>query len=66
MLSRVVWWFTDVSEVLAATIVVAVMMAASTSKTSVIFYRTTPRNIPQDSLQSNESSGLLKGRDIFE
>jgi hypothetical protein len=41
--------FTDVSEVFAASIIIALMMeAASTSETSVNFYQTTRRNIPED------------------
>jgi hypothetical protein len=45
-------WYniTDVSEVLATSIIIAMVMeSASTSETSVNFYRTTRRNIPQDS-----------------
>jgi hypothetical protein len=46
MLHRVVWQkFTDVSEVLPALMI----EAASTSETSVNFYQTTRRNIPEDS-----------------
>jgi hypothetical protein len=42
--------FTDVSEVLAASIIRAIMMeAVSTSQTSVNFYQTTRRNNPEDS-----------------
>jgi hypothetical protein len=45
MLRCVVWYkFTDVSEAQTATITRAI----STSKTSVNFYRTTWRNIPED------------------
>jgi hypothetical protein len=41
--------FTDVSEVLTASIIRAIMMeAASTYETSVNFYQTTRRNIPED------------------
>jgi hypothetical protein len=40
---------TDVSEELAASISRAMMEAESTSETSVNFYQTTRRNIPQDS-----------------
>jgi hypothetical protein len=50
-LRRVVWQkFTDVSEVLVASIIsIALMMeAASTSETSVSFYQTTRRNNPED------------------
>jgi hypothetical protein len=44
MLRRVVWQkFTDVSEVLATE-------AVSTSETSINFYQTTQRNIPEDDL----------------
>jgi hypothetical protein len=52
MLRRVVWQnFTDVPEVLAATIIsrIALMLeAASTFETSVNLYQTTRRNIPED------------------
>jgi hypothetical protein len=42
--------FTDVSQVLAASIIRALMMeAASTSETLVNFIKTTRRNIPEDS-----------------
>jgi hypothetical protein len=45
-----VWWtFTDVSEVFAASVIRAVMEAASTSETSVNFYQTTRRNNQEDS-----------------
>jgi hypothetical protein len=62
MLRRVVWYkFTDISEVLAASIIRAMMMeAASISETSVNFYQTTQRNIPEDShLHGNETSGEI-------
>jgi hypothetical protein len=51
MLRCVVWYkFTDVSEVLIASIVIALMMeAVNTSETSVNFYQTTQHNIPEDS-----------------
>jgi hypothetical protein len=44
---------TDVSEMLTATIIRAIFMmeAVSTSKTSVNFYETTPRNILEDGLR---------------
>jgi hypothetical protein len=53
MLRRVVWYkFTDVSEVLAASIIgniiALIMDAAMTSETSANFYQTTRRNIPED------------------
>jgi mannose-6-phosphate isomerase class I len=50
-LNRVVWQkFTDVSEVLAASIIIGLIMeAASASDTSVNFYQTTWRNNPEDS-----------------
>jgi hypothetical protein len=49
MLSRVLWQkFTDASEVLAASIIRAVK-AASTSESSMNFYQTTRRNIPEES-----------------
>jgi hypothetical protein len=41
--------FTDVSETFAASIIRAMMEAASTSETSVNFYQTTRRNNPEDS-----------------
>jgi hypothetical protein len=48
--------FSDVSEVLVASIIKAIalmMEAASTSETQTVFYQTTQRNSPQDShLQS--------------
>jgi hypothetical protein len=50
MLRLVVWQkFTNVSEVLAASIIALMMEAARTSETSVNFYHTTRRNIPEDS-----------------
>jgi hypothetical protein len=51
MLRRVVWSIlTDVSEVLAVSINKALMMeAASTAETSVKFYQTARRNIPEES-----------------
>jgi hypothetical protein len=51
MSHRVVWYkFTEVSEVLAASIIIALMMeAVSASETSVNFYETTRRNLPEDS-----------------
>jgi hypothetical protein len=51
MLRRVVWYkFTDISEVVSASIIIALMMeAASISETSVNFYQTTRRNISVDS-----------------
>jgi hypothetical protein len=50
MLRPVIWYkVTDVSEVLAASIIRAMMEAASTSETSVNFYQTTRRNISEDS-----------------
>jgi hypothetical protein len=50
-LRRVIWYnFTDVLEVLAASIIMAMIMeAASTSETSVNVYQTTRRNNPEDS-----------------
>jgi hypothetical protein len=49
MLWRVVWKFTDVSEVLTASIIRAMTIeAASSCETSVNFYQTTQRNIPED------------------
>jgi hypothetical protein len=50
MLRRVVWQkYTDVSEVLAASIIRPIMEAAGTSKTSVNFYQSTRSNNPVDS-----------------
>jgi hypothetical protein len=50
MLRRVVWYkFTDVSEVLIASIIIAMMIeAASTSEMLLNLYQTTRRNVPQD------------------
>jgi hypothetical protein len=51
LLRREVWWkFTDVSEVLAASVIrpITLMMeAASPSERSVNFYHTTQRNNPE-------------------
>jgi hypothetical protein len=50
VVTLVVWYnLTDVSEVLAASIIRAILVkeAASTSETSVNFYQTTRRNIPE-------------------
>jgi hypothetical protein len=57
LLRRVVWWkITNVSEVLAASIIALMMVAESTSETSVNFYQNTRRNDPEDSnLQSKPS-----------
>jgi hypothetical protein len=53
MLRRAPWQkFTDVSEVLTASIAL-MMEAVSTSETSVSFYQTTRRNIPEDGHQLN-------------
>jgi hypothetical protein len=41
--------FTNISEVLAASIITLMMEAASTSVTSVNFYQTTWHNSPEDS-----------------
>jgi hypothetical protein len=51
MVRRVVWQkFTYVSEVLTASIIRSIMMeAVRISETSVNFYETTQRNIPEDS-----------------
>jgi hypothetical protein len=50
LLHRAVWWkFTNVSEVLTASISGAMMEAASTSEMSVKFYQTTHSNNPEDS-----------------
>jgi hypothetical protein len=53
LLRRVVWYkFTDVAEVLAASIMRAILIteAASISKTSVNFYQITRRNNPEDTI----------------
>jgi hypothetical protein len=42
------WKFTEVSEVLATSIIRATMEAENISETSVNFYHTTRRNIPED------------------
>jgi hypothetical protein len=50
MLRRVLWCnFKDVSEVLVASIIRAIMEGLIASGTSVNFYQTARRNIPQDS-----------------
>jgi hypothetical protein len=68
MLRLVVWQkFTNVSEVLAASIIRAMsemMETTSISETSVNFYEITRRNIPEDShFHSKCCSGNLAGRD---
>jgi hypothetical protein len=68
----------DVSEVLAASIIRAMMKAASTSEASVNFYQITRRNITEDSPfhvlillfffygeQGNEPSGSMKSGNFF-
>jgi hypothetical protein len=61
MLRRSVWQrFTDVSEVLTASIIALTMEAASTSDTSVNFYKTERRNIPEDSNLHNRRRENLK------
>jgi hypothetical protein len=56
MLLRVVWQkLGDVSEMLAAPIIVLTMKAASTSETSLNFYQTTRRNIPEDCHRRREN-----------
>jgi hypothetical protein len=51
MLLSVVWYkFTDVSEVLTASLIIAMMMeAVNTSEASVHFYQIIRRNISEDS-----------------
>jgi hypothetical protein len=50
MLRHVVWYkLTDVSEVLTACIITLMTEAVSTSETSVNFFETKWRNIPEDS-----------------
>jgi hypothetical protein len=61
MLRRVVWSkFTGVSEVLAVSIIRADYEAGSTSETSVNFYQTTRRNIPEDRHLHTRRRGNLK------
>jgi hypothetical protein len=62
MLRRAVWWkFTDVSEMLAASIIRALMAeAVSTSETSFSIYQTTRRNIPEDTHLHTRSRENLK------
>jgi hypothetical protein len=61
MLSHVV----NVSEVLAAPIIIALMMeAASTSETSVNFYQTTRRNNPEDSHLHTRSRESMKSNGL--
>jgi hypothetical protein len=67
LLRHVVWEkFTDISEVLAASIiraVIALMMeAASTSETSVNFCQTAQRNNPEDSRPHTHRHEKLKSR----
>jgi hypothetical protein len=51
---------TDVSEVLTASVIIAVMMeAVSTSETSVDFYQTTRRNIPEVIFISDVTAGKM-------
>jgi hypothetical protein len=57
--------FTDVSEVLALSIIVLMMEAASTSETPVNFYQTTQRNIPEDGhLHSRRRENLKSHNEI--
>jgi hypothetical protein len=52
---------TNISEVLTASIIRAMMMeTVSTSKTSVNFYQTTWRNIPEDSHLPDPNFRLVK------
>jgi hypothetical protein len=65
MLRRVIWWkFTNILEVLPASIIRVLMEAASTSETSVSFYQTTRGNIQEDYLHTrcreNLKSNLYK------
>jgi hypothetical protein len=58
LLRRVVWQtFTNVPEVLAASIIraIALKAATSTSEMSVTFYQTTRRNNSEDSHLQNET-----------
>jgi hypothetical protein len=66
LLRRVVCWkITDVSEVLAASIVRAMMKAASTSETSVTFYQITRRNNPAHSHLHTRRRENLKPHKLF-
>jgi hypothetical protein len=61
--------FTDVSEVLAASIIAPMIKAASTSETFVNFYQTTRRYNPEDShlrthRRENLKSHIIKNYDI--
>jgi hypothetical protein len=52
--------FTDVSEVLAASIIVLMIEAARTSETYVKFFKTTRRNNPEDGHLHNRRCENLK------
>jgi hypothetical protein len=67
LLRRAIWLtFTDVSEVLAASIIRALMMeAASTSEKSVNFNQTTLRNNPEDSHLHTRRRENLKFHRIY-
>jgi hypothetical protein len=66
MLRRVVWYkFFDVSEVFAAYIIRALTMeATSISETSVKFYQTTRRNIPEVSYLRNRRRENLNSHQV--
>jgi hypothetical protein len=56
---------TDVSEVLTASIMRAMMVAVSTSETSVNFYETARRNIPEHSHIHTRRRGNLKSQLVW-
>jgi hypothetical protein len=58
--------FTDISEVLAASIIRAMMEAASTSETSVIFYQIALCNTLEDSYLHIRCHENLKSHKIIE
>jgi hypothetical protein len=55
---------TDISEVLTASIITLMMEAVSTSEMSVNFYKTTWRNIPEDSLLHTHHCENLKSHQL--
>jgi hypothetical protein len=67
MLHHVDWkTFTDVSGVLAASIIRTMMMeVADTSEMSVNFYHTTQRNMPKHSQLNTRRSENLKSRNTY-
>jgi hypothetical protein len=67
MLRRVIWHIlTDVSEVLTASNIKAMMEAVSTSETSVNIYQTTRRIIPEDKhLHTRRRENLKSHQKIY-